>query len=101
VSISTGLVRRISEAATGAAAGTNQIQEGTMRFMVIGMVTKESEAAVPPMAEQFAAMAISPTATGPRPIGPPARSFELVGTKAFPSGVVLGTYKAAGPLKTG
>jgi len=31
----------------------------------------------------------------------PARSFELVGTQATPSGVVLNTYKVAGPLKTG
>ncbi|MFL5481786.1 MAG: dihydrofolate reductase family protein [Gemmatimonadaceae bacterium] len=33
--------------------------------------------------------------------GTPARSFELVGTKAFPSGIVLNSYKVAGPLKTG
>jgi dihydrofolate reductase len=33
--------------------------------------------------------------------GTPARSFELVSTKAFPSGNVLTTYKVAGPLKTG
>lgn len=33
--------------------------------------------------------------------GTPARSFELVSTKAFPSGNVLTTYKIAGPLKTG
>ena len=33
--------------------------------------------------------------------GTPARSFELVDTKAMPSGVILSTYKAAGPLKTG
>jgi dihydrofolate reductase len=32
--------------------------------------------------------------------GTPARSFELVGTKAFPSGIVLNSYKVAGPLKT-
>jgi len=33
--------------------------------------------------------------------GTPARSFELVSTKALPSGIVLSTYKVAGPLKTG
>ncbi len=30
--------------------------------------------------------------------GTPARSFELAGTKAMPSGVIHSTYKAAGPL---
>jgi len=33
--------------------------------------------------------------------GTPARSFELVSTQAFPSGIVFSTYKVAGPLKTG
>lgn len=33
--------------------------------------------------------------------GTPARSFEPVSTKAFPSGNVLNIYKIAGPLKTG
>lgn len=33
--------------------------------------------------------------------GTPARSFELVSTKAMPSGVVLSTYKVAGPLRAG
>ena len=33
--------------------------------------------------------------------GTPARAFELVSTQAFPSGIVLGMYKVAGPLKTG
>ena len=33
--------------------------------------------------------------------GTPARSFELVSTKAFPSGINLSHYKVAGPLKTG
>jgi hypothetical protein len=32
--------------------------------------------------------------------GTPARSFELVSTKTTPSGVILSTYKVAGPLKT-
>ena len=32
--------------------------------------------------------------------GTPARAFELVSTQAFPSGVILNAYKAAGPLKT-
>jgi dihydrofolate reductase len=32
--------------------------------------------------------------------GTPPRSFELVSTKAFPSGNILNTYKVAGPLKT-
>jgi len=33
--------------------------------------------------------------------GTPPRSFELVRTKAMPSGIVLSAYKLAGPLKTG
>jgi len=33
--------------------------------------------------------------------GTPARSFELLSTTAFPSGITFSTYKAAGPLKTG
>jgi dihydrofolate reductase len=33
--------------------------------------------------------------------GTPARAFELVTTKAMPSGIIFSTYKAAGPLKTG
>lgn len=33
--------------------------------------------------------------------GTPARSFELIDTKAFPSGIIMNTYKAAGPLKNG
>jgi dihydrofolate reductase len=33
--------------------------------------------------------------------GTPARSFELTATTATPSGVILSTYKVAGPLKTG
>jgi dihydrofolate reductase len=32
--------------------------------------------------------------------GTPPRSFELVSTKAFPSGNILSAYKVAGPLKT-
>ena len=32
--------------------------------------------------------------------GTPPRSFELVSTKAMPSGVILSAYKFAGPLKT-
>ncbi|HEU4617450.1 MAG TPA: dihydrofolate reductase family protein [Gammaproteobacteria bacterium] len=32
--------------------------------------------------------------------GTPARSFELVGANAMPSGIILSAYKAAGPLKT-
>jgi dihydrofolate reductase len=32
--------------------------------------------------------------------GTPPRSFELVSTKAMPSGIILSTYKVAGPLKT-
>ena len=31
--------------------------------------------------------------------GTPPRSFELVSTTAFPSGVMLNTYKVIGPLK--
>ena len=33
--------------------------------------------------------------------GTPARAFELVSSNAFPSGLILSTYKLAGPLKTG
>jgi dihydrofolate reductase len=33
--------------------------------------------------------------------GTPARAFELVSTQTTPSGVILSTYKVAGPLKTG
>lgn len=32
--------------------------------------------------------------------GTPARSFELVSTQTFPSGIIFSTYKIAGPLKT-
>ena len=31
--------------------------------------------------------------------GTPARAFELAGSKAFPSGIIMNTYKAAGPLQ--
>ena len=30
----------------------------------------------------------------------PARSFELLGTRAMPSGIILSNYKVAGGLKT-
>ena len=33
--------------------------------------------------------------------GTPARAFELVSTKAMPSGIILSAYRVAGPLKTG
>ena len=33
--------------------------------------------------------------------GTPARAFELLGSQAMPSGVILNTYKVAGPLKGG
>jgi dihydrofolate reductase len=33
--------------------------------------------------------------------GSPPRSFELVSTQSFPSGIVLNHYKGAGPLKVG
>ncbi|WP_254426835.1 dihydrofolate reductase family protein [Rhodanobacter sp. C06] len=33
--------------------------------------------------------------------GTPPRSFDLVGSKALPSGIILTTYKATGSLKTG
>jgi dihydrofolate reductase len=33
--------------------------------------------------------------------GTPPRSFELVSTIAFPSGIIFTTYKIAGPLKEG
>ena len=32
--------------------------------------------------------------------GTPGRAFELVGTRAFPSGIVFSTYKVTGHLKT-
>jgi dihydrofolate reductase len=32
--------------------------------------------------------------------GTPPRSFELVGTQALPSGIIVSTYKVAGPLRT-
>ena len=32
--------------------------------------------------------------------GTPARSFELLGTKAMPSGIMLSNYRVVGPLKT-
>ena len=31
--------------------------------------------------------------------GTPPRAFELAGTRAFPSGIVMNTYTAVGPLK--
>ena len=31
----------------------------------------------------------------------PPRSFDLVSTKAFPSGIIFSTYTVGGPLKTG
>ena len=31
--------------------------------------------------------------------GTPPRSFELTSTKAFPSGIIMNAYKAAGPLR--
>ena len=33
--------------------------------------------------------------------GTPGRSFELVSTQAFPSGIIFSTYKFTGPLKKG
>ncbi len=33
--------------------------------------------------------------------GTPARSFELISTQAFPSGIIFNTYKLVGALKTG
>jgi dihydrofolate reductase len=33
--------------------------------------------------------------------GTPPRSFEIVSTQAMPTGIILNTYKVAGPLKTG
>jgi hypothetical protein len=56
VSILTVLVRRISEAAKGAAPDTNRIQESTMRFMIMGKATKETEAGVFPRPEAIAEM---------------------------------------------
>jgi len=33
--------------------------------------------------------------------GSPARTFELVGTKAMPSGIILNSYRVGGPLQAG
>jgi dihydrofolate reductase len=33
--------------------------------------------------------------------GTPPRSFELVSTQAFPSGIIFSTYRLSGPLRTG
>src|SRR5580658_6620493 len=33
--------------------------------------------------------------------GTPPRSFELISTKAMPSGIILSSYNAGGPLKAG
>jgi len=48
-------------------------------------------------------LAVSPIVlgTGKRIVADrtPARSFELVGTQSFPSGIIFNTYKLAGPLK--
>jgi dihydrofolate reductase len=33
--------------------------------------------------------------------GTPPRSFELVSTKAMPSGIIFSAYRFNGPLKTG
>jgi dihydrofolate reductase len=33
--------------------------------------------------------------------GTPPRSFELVSTKAMPSGIIFSSYRVAGPLKNG
>ena len=33
--------------------------------------------------------------------GTPARTFDLVSTKAMPTGIILNAYKVAGALKTG
>jgi dihydrofolate reductase len=33
--------------------------------------------------------------------GTPARAFELVSTTSTPTGIILSTYKVAGPLKAG
>ena len=63
-----------------------------MRFMIIGKATKESEAGVPPKPESIAGFFAE---------GAPPRSFELASTQAMPSGIILSTYTAAGPLATG
>jgi hypothetical protein len=56
VSIPTGLVRRINEAANGAAADTNRVPGECMRFMIMAVVTKEPEGGPPPKPEAFVAM---------------------------------------------
>jgi dihydrofolate reductase len=33
--------------------------------------------------------------------GTPPRSFELVSTQAFPSGIIFNAYKLTGPLRSG
>ena len=54
VSISTGHVRRSSKAHKG--DGTSEIEEGSMRFMVMVKATEESEQGILPEPEAFAAM---------------------------------------------
>ncbi|HXE60297.1 MAG TPA: YciI family protein [Gemmatimonadaceae bacterium] len=56
VSILDGLVRRVSVAATARQPTRNRVQERTMRFILMGIATKESEGGEPPTPEAFAAM---------------------------------------------
>jgi hypothetical protein len=56
MSIFQGPVRRVSEAAMRAASTPTGSQERTMRFMIMAMMTKDSENGPPPTPEAFAAM---------------------------------------------
>jgi dihydrofolate reductase len=74
-----------------------------------GLVLSGSSTLTSPMLEHGLAdevvLIVSPVllGTGKRFFaeGIPARSFELVSTQTTPTGVILSTYKVAGPLKTG
>lgn len=48
--------RRVSDAAQGAATGSNPIQEQAMRLMLIGRATTDAAATILPGPETFAAM---------------------------------------------
>src|SRR5690348_2307034 len=56
MSISTDLVRRVRKAVIFTRQPPGPNQERTMRFMIIGKATKESEAGAMPAPETFAAM---------------------------------------------
>jgi dihydrofolate reductase len=95
VSILPGLVRRVSEAAKTAT---------TADLILWGNSTLTSTLLQHGLVDEVV-LAIYPVllGTGKRFFakGTPARSFELVSTNAMSYGIILRTYKLAGPLKTG